>query len=269
MYNSGEVSSLEQFESVSLLPNRFGIAEFGPREVEGILGKDPRQYQLASENFNWIAAYLCEEVGIFENEVTDWFRMRAKGLGQRSPLAAWQSEDGFEKVFDYAQQYKEQVDEDLGEEPGPTGIDLSQQIGRSALKVIFKAFEVAGADISRSALDPSEERSHFIRNPDRGDLLTARWKRIGDMEDYRITKNEGPATSIYFIVRHLALGPEPVILQTGIGRHMAIDSSEALPGEQTLVLDSDIDGRPSSVGEVASFVVPLANEVRNRSLVLM
>jgi hypothetical protein len=258
----------EWHASVSPLPNRFGIAEFGPNEVETILGNDSSQHQLAASNFNWIAAYLCEEVGIFEYEVTDWFRSKVRGLGAKSPLAVWGAEDGFQKVFDYAQVYKQQVDEDLGEEPTPVGIELSHQIANSALDVILKGFEAAGVDIP--AYDGDDDFTcHTIHNPDREELIKARWKRIGDLVDYHITKKEGPVTSSYFIVRYLERYTEPLILQTGIGCSTQDESSRDQPIERTLNIDSDIDGRPSSVGEVALFVVPLANEIRNNTLVRM
>jgi hypothetical protein len=53
-----------------------------------------------------------------------------------------------------------------------------------------------------------------------------------------------------------------MVLQSGI--------VESFRGEyQPTSSDSDINGRPPSAGEVAMFVIPLANEVKNQTLSLM
>lgn len=259
------MSTSESLESVSLLPNRLAVIPFSPEEVDTIMGGNEYERELLASNFNWIAAYLCEEIGIYEDEVADWFRGEAAGLDHKSPLSVWRSREGFWKVFEYAQLVKQQVEEDLaGEDLSKPAVPRSHEIAKGALGIILKGFEVAGVDISACEEDPDYTRSRTIHNPDRSTSPLVRWKGNKTMEDYRITIDEGPRQATFFIVRHLPAGEEPMILQTGIGRWGKMHGDN-----QTPQVDSDLDGRPPSVGEVASFVVPLANEVKNRSLVLM
>ncbi len=256
------MSDTEQCESFDLLPNRLAVVPFGAEEIHALVGSD-NQYEtcLLASNFNWIAAYLCEEVGIFEEEVADWFRGEAKGLDGDSPMDVWRANDGFWKVFEYAQLYKEQVDKDLaGEDMGEPDVPRSRELGKNALEVILKSFEVAGVDISACEEDPEYTRVRYIHNPHRENSPIVRWKGNQTMEDYRITIDEGPRQATFFIVRYLPKDEAPMILQTGIGRY-----GRMLGDNQPVEVDSDLDGRPPSAGEVASFVIPVANETQNRS----
>jgi hypothetical protein len=261
-----KMSTPEQIDTINLLPNRLAIAPFSSEEVETIIGGNEYENQLLASNFNWVAAYLCEEVGILEYEVVDWFRSEAKGLDGKSPLDAWKSEDGFWKVFEYAQQYKAQVDEALSGEDLGDGADIlrSNMIGKNALDIILKSFEVAGVDISPGEFDPYHTRSRTIHNPNTKNSPIIRWKGNKDMEDFRVTIDEGQRSSNFFIVRHFMEHKDPVILQTGIGRRMKAGEGK----DNHTEIDTDIDGRPPSAGEVASFVVPVAHEIRNRTLQL-
>jgi hypothetical protein len=265
-----KMSDRKPDESFDLLPNRLAVAEFSPIQVDTILGGSSeaglhnQERELLKSNFNWVAAYLCEEVGIYETELAEWFTSEARSLGGKTPLSVWRGAEGFWKVFEYAQAYKKEVDEALAdEEPEVREKTRSHKIAENALGIIMQGFEIAGADIAASEADPEHVRSQTIHNPDRIGDLTIRWKGNQSMEDYRVTVQEGPQMSSYFIVRHLPADGEPLILQTGIGRHLKTDEVDILE------IDSDLDGRPPSAGEVASFVVPLANEVKNRSLALM
>lgn len=257
------MSAQNQVESMELLPNRLSIAPFGPEEIDTIIGSDNEyERELLTSNFNWIAAYLCEEMGIFEDEIPDWFRGEARGLDGKSPLSVWRSKEGFWKVFEHAQSCKEQVDEDLAREDlADPKILRSREIARNALGVILNSFEVAGVDISPSEENPDYVRIRTLHNPDRKGSPIVRWKGCKQMEDFRITIDEGPRDATFFIVRARPEGEEPFILQTGIGR-----LGKMLSAGQDVEVDSDLDGRPPSAGEVASFVIPVANETQNRSL---
>jgi len=262
------MSSAEKFESLSLLPDRLSVAEFEPETVDKLLGPTPESQELARENFNWLAAYLVEEVGLFENEVSEWFLSGAKGLGGKTPLAAWNKPDGFMDVFDYTQAYKQKVDEALAEE----GVlrqgylferSQSHDIARSALNVILPALmQVAGVSL-RPAKVPGLQPRQAIWNPAKQDRLIVSWKGNGELEDYRVTIKGDEGESTYYIVRALLPDEPPLILQSGI--------IETFRGETDLYAPStsDIDGRPPSAGEVAAFVIPVANEMKNHSLALI
>lgn len=255
---------MERIDDLPILPNRLGVAEFNPREMGQILGVSVKDQELAKDNYNWLAAYLVEEVGIYEDEVPEWFKSRARGLDNERPIDIWKEADGFIRVFDYAQQYRDQVLEDLGEDPADStymqGIARSHRLGIEALKVIFAAFEIAG--IAKMAI--STDRDYAIYNPEIGDSLVASWRPRKGLQHYRIDRTSagGDRLSRYFIV-FVIDGLEGQILQTGTGEFVTSN------GHTMSETDSDLDGRAPSAGEVARFVVPLANEVRNRTLVMM
>lgn len=253
------MSGFEKVESLQLLPNRLGVADFSPEEVEQILGLDADSQPLAQDNFNWLSAYLVEEVGLYESEVVEWFRSTARGLGDKKPLETWNNQDGFTEVFSYAKAYKQVTDEALADEGGRESdpIIRSHDIARSALDVILRGFQLVGVDL-QPASDPSYTRSRAIWNPDKNDGPIVRWKGNGQMEDYRITIPEGARRATYYIVRYFPPDEQPIIMQSGV--------AQSFKGESQLSSsDSDIDGRPPSAGEVASFVIPVANEIKNRT----
>jgi hypothetical protein len=238
------------------------VVPFGPDEIDTILGGNEYETRLLAANFNWIAAYLCEEAGLFEEEVAHWFRSEAKGLGGKNPLSVWRTKEGFWKVFEYAQLYKQQVEEDMGgEDLSDPNMFRASGIAENALGVILNSFEVAGVDISPCEEDPNYIRSRALHNPNRDNSPLVRWKGCTRMEDFRVTIDEGPREATFFIVRCKPENEEPFILQTGIGRH-----GKMLGENQGLDIDSDLDGRPPSAGEIASFVIPVANETHNRTL---
>lgn len=260
------MSAAEQCETLDLLPNRLAVIPFGPEEVEALVGSENEyEVRLLAENFNWVAAYLCEEVGIFEDEVADWFRSEAAGLGHETPMSVWRSEDGFWQVFEYAQRYKAQVDEALaGEDLGDPRFARSHDLGKNALEVIHKSFEVAGVDLTECKKGPEYDGMRVIHNPHREGSPVVRWRGNQRMEEYRISIDEGPRQSMYYIIRGLPKDEEPMILQTGIGRFDRLKREEEDPSG-----NSDLDGRPPAAGEVANFVVPVANDTHSRSFELL
>jgi hypothetical protein len=255
------MSKEQGIEALSLLPNRLAVADFTPAEIEQVLGKDLQTQELAKANFNWLGAYLVEEAGLFEGEVSDWFKSNARGLAGKSPLDFWDAHDGFEAVFEYAKEYKGLVDEALADEPPKveTAIDRSFGIARSALSIIHKGFETAGVELKPDSSGYTTSRA--ITNPGKENAPFVRWKGNSQIEDYRVMLEEGSRRYTYYIVRNL-MGGETDILQSGIVADF--EGSRYLDGTS----DSDIDGRAPSAGEVASFVIPLANEVKNRTLAL-
>ncbi|HVX57982.1 MAG TPA: hypothetical protein VHA37_09760 [Candidatus Saccharimonadales bacterium] len=255
----------DQIEPVSLMPDRLAAADFSASEIADIVGDDELSQGAARDSFNWIAAYLCEEIGFLENEVVDWFRAEKTGLEGDSPLSIWPTEDGPVRIFEYAQEVKEQVDEDLALEPEEHWSKRSHRLGNHALEVVRKGFWTAGINVGPPLLT-SHTTSHAIYNPAKGRALTARWKGNNELEDWRITIQDGSRTASYFVVRYFPPQGEPFILQTGIGRSF---TETARHHAETLDIDTDINGRPPSIGEVASFVVPLAAEVKNKSLELI
>lgn len=256
------MSAGETLQELSLVPNRFAVAEFGIAESELILGRDLEKQITAANDFNWIGAYLVEQVGLNESEITEWFRSSARSLGQRAPIDVWASPEGFESVFEYAKDYKAMVEEALeGEEPTiDDTVARAQNLAKDALVSVFESFAVAGINIGQP-LTKNGSAMVTISNPDNPAAPVVRWKHRSGLEDYRIMISEGDRWGMYYIVRSALAGQDPVILQTGVVNtlkgHATEDSS-----------DSDINGRPPSAGEIAAYVIPLAIEARNRSLKL-
>lgn len=253
------MSGFERVEPLQLLPNRLGVADFSLEEVEQILGPDADFQALARDNFNWLSAYLVEEVGLHESEIVEWFRSTAKGLGDKRPLETWNNQEGFTEVFSYAKAYKKMTDEALTSEGGRENDPLvrSHDIARSALDVILRSFKLVGVDL-QPAPDPDYTRSRAIWNPDKKEGPIVRWKGNRQMEDYRITIPDGVRRATYYIVRYFPPDEQPFIVQSGVAKSFKGES-------QLSSSDSDIDGRPPSAGEVASFVIPVANEIKNRT----
>src|SRR5438445_10004194 len=165
--SSGDVEPLQ------LLPDRLSIAEFEPEVLGQLLGLTIESQALARENFNWLAAYLVEEVGLYENEVVEWFHSGAKGLGSRTPLEAWGDPDGFTDVFSYAKACKQQADEAMTEHgiPQDHSLERSHEIARSALNVILPALmQVAGVDLQPIRV-PGLQPRQAVWNPDKQDKL--------------------------------------------------------------------------------------------------
>ncbi len=247
---------------MSLVPNRFAVADFGIAETELILGRDLQNQIRAANDFNWIGAYLVEQVGLNESEITEWFRSPARSLRQRAPIDVWASPDGFEEVYEYAKDYKSMVDEALGGEE-PTIADKvlrAQELAKDALVSIFDGFTVAGINIGQP-LRKNGSALVTISNPDNPLAPVVRWKHRGGLEDFRVMISEGDRWGMYYIVRAAYPDQDPMILQTGI--------VNTLRGHQSdYSADSDINGRPPSAGEIAQYVIPLTIETRNRSLEL-
>jgi hypothetical protein len=258
------MSDAEKFETFDVLPDRLSVAEFSPEHIDRLLGPTLESQNLARENFNWTAAYLVEEVGLYEREVAEWFLSAAKGLDGRTPLEAWDEPEGFNEVFDYARTYAEQVNEAMEEAgiPRNDSRERSHEIARQALGIIIPSLVQVIGDY-QTAENHALGFRRIVWNPEKRDRLFVSWKGDGRMEDYRVTTKEDEGQSTYYIVRAFPPDAPPMILQTGIVRTFRGESD--IYGPST----SDLDGRPPSASEVASFVIPVANEMKNRSLELM
>ncbi len=257
------MSGIEGIEPVSVLPDRLAAAEFSDAELRAILGRSSGEVprEVSRESFNWIAAYLCEEVGYPEAEVVEWFREDKRSLDWARPLDVWGDEDGPDRLFAYAQEVKEQIDEDLADERPETTMERSHRLGNHALIVARDAFLVAGMDIDPH-IGTGEQTRMFGLQSAKHEGLSLRWKGSSYGEDWRITMETEEEVRSYFVVRVFPPGERPFIFQTGIGRHSRTDGKSS-------EVDTDIDGRPPSIGQVASFVIPLGSEVRNGSLELL
>lgn len=255
------MSEIDSLEPVSVLPDRLAAAAFSRAELRTIIGTscDALRREGARDSFNWIAAYLCEEIGYYENELTDWFRSEMRSLGNQSPLTVWGEEDGPDRIFDYAREIKEQIDEDLASERPEGWMERSHRLGNHAMGVVRSAFEIAGMGMVEGVGD--EMRSFAIRSQGK-EGLSARWKGNGQGEDWRITMEDSDWVQSYFVVRLFPPNQPPFIFQTGIGRHSKTD-------HESFEIDTDIGGSPPTIGDVASFVIPLAGEVRNGSISLI
>lgn len=255
------MSEIECLEPVSVLPDRLSAAAFSRAELRAILGTghDTVRHEAARASFNWIAAYLCEEIGYYENELTDWFRSEKRGLDRETPLDVWGEENGPDRIFDYAQETQGQIEEDLAGERPESPMERSHRLSGHAMEVVRSAFEMAGMGLIEGTGDTT--RSFAIRSQSR-EGLSARWKGNQQGEDWRITMEDDNWVRSYFVVRMLLPGRPPFIFQTGIGQH-------SKTGHELFEIDTDIDGRPPGIGDVASFVVPLASEVRNGSITLI
>lgn len=252
----------ETLQGLSLVPNRFAVADFGITETELILGQDLETQIRAANDFNWIGAYLVEQVGLNEPEITEWFRSPATSLGQRTPIEVWASPEGFEEVYEYAKDYKAMVDEAL-ENDEPTlddKVTRAQALAKDALVSIFESFRQAGINIGQPLTESGSARV-TISNPDNPSSPVVRWKHREGLEDFRVMISEGDRLGMYYIVRAAYPGQNPMILQTGVVNILKGHESDHSA-------DSDINGRPPSAGEIAAYVIPLAIEARNRSLKL-
>lgn len=246
---------------MDLLPNRLAAVEFEPVELETILGLREEEKPSNTDNFNWVAAYLCEEVGITELDLCKWFRREVPGLDDQSPLDIWTSEDGFGRVFSYAQKCKEYADSVASDTRSDAEeVPRSHQIASRALVVVDRALEMAGAVRS---FDENGRIQTGVHNPARPEELLVTLRGDESSEVCKIIKQDGDRLSQYLIYRHVLDGADLVILQT------AIFTNDKSASGSLVDIDSrsDLDDRPPSAGEIASFVVPLAVEVKNGSLV--
>lgn len=254
------MSELLDFRDLPELPNRLAVAEFNPKEVMKLTGTSLEDQITGRDNFNWVAAYLVEEVGLHEEELADWFRSSAAGLDDRRPIDVWPQPDGFVSVFDYAQQYNEQVLEDIGEDPRGSyqrGIERGQRLGVHAVRVIADAFQAAGGE----SIEWVEGRDYAIHNPGRSNELVASWRPGNEIHHFRIDKQSVDSSHLSrFFVVFGVLDGQLEVFQCGIGEFMRVD------GHDFTDVNSDLDGRPPTVGQVASFVIPLANAAKNRTL---
>src|SRR5258708_40297192 len=94
------------------LPNRLSVADLNPTELMQITGTSLREQELAKDNYNWLAAYLVEEVGLYEEEAAEWFKWQAAGLDGERPIDVWSRPDVYLTVFEYAQRFRTQIAED-------------------------------------------------------------------------------------------------------------------------------------------------------------
>lgn len=248
---------------MDLLPNRLAAVEFEPVELETIVGLREEEKPWNTDNFNWVAAYLCEEVGITELDLGKWFRREVPGLEGQSPLDVWTSDDGFGRVFRYAQKCKEYADE-VASDARPAGEEVprSHQIASRALVVINRAFEVTGADRS---FDAGGRIQAGVNNPAKPNELGVTLRGDEESEAYKIFKRKGDRLSQYLIYMHRLGGADLNILQTAI----FISDKSSSASLEDVDSRSDLDDRPPSAGEIASFVVPLAVEIKNRTLVAL
>ena len=256
---------VEKIEPFNPLPDRLSIAEFDPDVIDRLLGSTLDSQTLAKENFNWVAAYLVEEIGLFENEVAEWFLSGAEGLHGKTPLDVWEEPEGFVDVFEYAKTYKQKVDEALDEEgiSREYSLERSHETARNALNIILPGLvQIVGVDLMAGKVR-NNMTSRSIWNPNRPNSPIVRWKSNGELEDYRVTIKDGEEQATYYIARALIPDERPLLLQSGIVRTFRGETD--MYGPST----SDLDGRPPSPGEVAAFVIPVANEMRNGRLALM
>lgn len=256
------MSSGENLEQITLLPDRLSAAAFSDAEINRIKGRGSEEVREASAaGFNWLAAYLCEEIGYYESELVEWFRSPGRGLDWKTPLAVWAGADGPTEVFEYAQKTKEMIDEDLSQEPDEHWMARSHRLGSHALEVVQRGFLTAGVDTDALRKGLKDTRAYAIHSPKKDTGMSARWKSNGEMEDWRINLEDGLRRETYFVVRYFPPDGDPFIMQTGIGRSLKTDGIDS-----PIDIDTDMDGRPPTIGEVASFVIPFAGEVRSHSL---
>jgi len=256
------MSAIPGVAPLELLPNRLEIADFTPFEMGIVLGESADR-ELSRDNFNWVGAFLVEQVGLHEDEVTEWFRSGSQTLGGKRPLDIWGEIEGFGVAFEYAKAYKESVAADLSSEvTGDSRADdfnRSQGIAESALRIIDRAFQI----VERSAPylgSSGPNNALHVRSKSAPEEGMLRWRGGATLEEYRIQQLDGDYLRQYYIIRYLE-EDTPIVAQSGIlesfkGKH--IDSSS----------DSDFDGYAPSAGEVASFIVPLASQIKAGTLVL-
>jgi hypothetical protein len=247
------------YDAMDVLPNRLAKVAFHPVEVSTILGDTDGEYEFQMDSFNWVAAFLHDEFGMEDEAIVDWFREPAPGLGDRPPLLAWAAENGFWKVFEYAQFVKHQADEECQpDDPSQEKkIFRSHQVGNYLLEMVREGFKVAGVEVGPEITDTTD-MGQAVHNPDSGNPVLLTWQRMSDdaYETYKIILNYGADKdeARYSITRCLA-EEEPFIIQSGIIK------------EGFEEMDSSLDGRPPSAGELASFAIPLAKEIQDRSFI--
>ena len=256
------MSDIDGVKPLNLLPDRLDVAEFSPFELKVVLGESADREQ-SRDNYNWVGAYLVEQAQLFEWEVAEWFKSGAKEIGGKRPLDLWHNMDGIEKVFDYAKLFKAQADEALADEPPVEGEEIvrSHEIANSALSTIHRSFVIADVEL-KAGSEATGTKSITIANPDIETAPYLRWKGNGVLEDYRITRKDGDRAAMYYITRYVGDDMPSFIMQSGI---VESDKNHTIPTDS----DSSLDGRPPSAGEIASFVIPLAQEAKNETLAVV
>jgi hypothetical protein len=252
---------IEGVEPVRLLPDRLAVAGFSLPVMGIILGESADQ-ELSRDNFNWLGAYMIEQVGLHEMELAEWFTSEGGELDGERPLDVWGELGGFGRVFDYAKAYKELCDDALAD-AAPEDTDSlrrSLSIGHSAIDMIERAFALSGVSLELKQDESGPWGNAMLWNPEKPEAARAHWRKKGNSDTYMISFSEGETERRYITGRMTEPGGRAIVIQSAI---LEITGGERVPTEY----DSALDGRPPSAGQVAEFVIPLASEAKSRSLV--
>ena len=182
---------MSTFEEAQLGRDWLSITPFNPEEMSTVLG-DGTADRLHRASFNWIATYLIEEVGIYEEELVEWFRSPMRRLDQRTPLETWQEDDGFEQVYGEAKDWAAQVAEDLINEPGA---DEAMQRKRASEAIadtvtIFRnALLMSGAQLTA---EEYAQGGSALWDGKQDNSVVVRWLGSEDtLEGYKVTIPDG------------------------------------------------------------------------------
>ena len=198
-------------ESLELGRDWFNSVGFSGVERNQILGNVAEQHSLQQAQYNWMSEFLYHEVGLHEEELSEWFRSSMPSLGHQTPLAVWHDEDGFDRVYDVAQEWREHVVEDLQDNmtvnQGRTILPTpSEQQNMKPVADIFRGLLIA-CGVEVEAEEASQRQGTIWNGQPDDDLFSIRFMgEHGVLEGYKVNMSAGRNRKFM----HLLLLKEPV-----------------------------------------------------------
>lgn len=97
--------SISEIEQVRLEQNWFNVCDLGQSDMSKVTGSDPEYVLDRIDRFNTLGTYLVEVVGVYATELKDWLHSGMKSLDMQRPIDVLAEDDGFEKVFEVAEEW--------------------------------------------------------------------------------------------------------------------------------------------------------------------
>jgi hypothetical protein len=179
-------------ERIEIGRDWFASAELSDTEKRHVLGRSPEQQSANQANFNFICTYLYEEVGLYEEELAEWFRFGMSQLDGERAIDVWRQNDGFEKVYKAAQEWRQQIFEDLSaEERSHEGIAINPTSSEQAnmqtvLEIVKQALARCGVKLDSDDSRTRPKRAG-IWNANREKPFFVEFIQVSDeLEGYKI-----------------------------------------------------------------------------------
>lgn len=96
---------MSEFNGTQIAPNWFEDCELSAQDLSLIIGKNPDRQQASIDQFNMLATYLTDKVGIYPHEIREWLYSGMRRLDGSRPIDVLHDTDGFDRVFDEAVQW--------------------------------------------------------------------------------------------------------------------------------------------------------------------